>query len=260
MELEVFKAINKITEELAKTGIEKNRKNQQQGYAFRGIDDIYNTLASLLASTGLCIIPEVLERSQTERETQKGGVLFYTTVKVKYTLVSSKDGSQFVATTFGEAMDSADKSTNKAMSAAYKYLCLQVFCIPTEGDNDADATTPDSLKALKDEIKSEKAKATRELNKKVDEYNKQNADLHRRYEDLYKLIQGKTQIDQYNKDKILMGKVMDMLNELDKAGNTKAYDALNTLVNSKMIQIEPDEIPVDICEKGIKPEEYLQAG
>ena len=38
-------------------------------------------------------------------------------------------------------MDSGDKATNKAMSAAYKYAALQTFCIPTEGDNDADATT-----------------------------------------------------------------------------------------------------------------------
>lgn len=29
------------------------------------------------------------------------------------------------------------------MSAAYKYACLQTFCIPTEGDNDADVTTPE---------------------------------------------------------------------------------------------------------------------
>ena len=109
---------------------------------------------------------------------------------------------------------------------------------------------------LKNEIKSEKAKATRELNKKADEYN----DLEKRARDMYKLVKDKPQIDQYNKDKILMGKIMDILNELEKAGNKTAYDALNNLVNSKMIQIEPDEIPVDICEKGIKPEEYLQAG
>jgi hypothetical protein len=38
-------------------------------------------------------------------------------------------------------MDSGDKATNKAMSAAYKYAALQTFCIPTEGDNDADAVT-----------------------------------------------------------------------------------------------------------------------
>jgi hypothetical protein len=40
-------------------------------------------------------------------------------------------------------MDSADKATNKAMSAAYKYACLQTFCIPTEGDNDADSHHPE---------------------------------------------------------------------------------------------------------------------
>jgi len=38
-------------------------------------------------------------------------------------------------------MDSGDKSSNKAMSAAYKYAAFLMFCIPTEGDNDADQTT-----------------------------------------------------------------------------------------------------------------------
>ena len=40
-------------------------------------------------------------------------------------------------------MDRSDKATNKAMSAAYKYAALQAFAIPTEGDNDADASTPE---------------------------------------------------------------------------------------------------------------------
>lgn len=149
MELQVFKAINSVQASLVKEGIAKDRRNAQQGYNFRGIDDIYNTLSGLLAENGLCILPEVLERTQVERVTQKGGVMFYTSVKVRYTLVSSVDGSSFATVTFGEAMDSADKSTNKAMSAAYKYMCLQVFCIPTEGDNDADGTTPDTLKPQK---------------------------------------------------------------------------------------------------------------
>ena len=43
--------------------------------------------------------------------------------------------------TFGEAMDSGDKATNKAMSAAYKYAALQAFAIPTEGDNDTENHT-----------------------------------------------------------------------------------------------------------------------
>lgn len=138
----VFTAINKVTFELAKVGISKDRRNQQQGYSFRGIDDIYCALATLLAENNLCIIPRVISRECTERTTAKGGVLFYTTVFVEYDFISAIDGSKHTASVFGEAMDSADKSTNKAMSAAYKYACLQTFCIPTEGDNDADAHTP----------------------------------------------------------------------------------------------------------------------
>lgn len=140
--LEVYKSINAVMSALAKTGISKDHKNAQQGYKFRGIDDIYNTLATLLSDNNLVICPTVKKREQLERTTIKGGVIFYTSVDVDYTIVSSKDGSSFTTSVCGEAMDSADKSTNKAMSAAYKYLCLQLFCIPTEGDNDADATTP----------------------------------------------------------------------------------------------------------------------
>lgn len=141
--LKVYSAINEITKELSENGgISKDRKNTLQGYAFRGIDDIYNTLAKLLAKHHLCIIPNIIDRVQEERTTIKGGTIFYTTVKAEYNIVSADDGSKHTAVVFGEAMDSADKSTNKAMSAAYKYLCLQTFCIPTEDDNDADATTP----------------------------------------------------------------------------------------------------------------------
>ena len=139
----IYETINKIQAALAKTGISKDRKNQQQGYAFRGIDDVYGALAPLLAEHGVCVFPRATERTCVERQTQRGGALFYVTVRVEFDFVSSIDGSVHTCITYGEAMDSADKATNKAMSAAYKYACLQTFCIPTEGDNDADATTHD---------------------------------------------------------------------------------------------------------------------
>lgn len=137
----VYKAIAAVQGELATTGISKDRKNQQQGYAFRGIDDVYGAISPLLAKHGLVIIPRGQGRTVTERETKAGGALFYTTVDVEFDFVSVEDGSKHTAKMFGEAMDSGDKSTNKAQSAAYKYLCLQTFCIPTEGDNDADSQT-----------------------------------------------------------------------------------------------------------------------
>ena len=137
----VYKAIAAVAGDLAKTGIAKDRKNAQQGYNFRGIDDMYNTLAPLLSQHGLVILPRVTDRSCVERQTRNGGALFYTTVAVEFDFVAVEDGSKHTVTTFGEAMDSGDKSTNKAMSAAYKYAVMQAFAIPTEGDNDADATT-----------------------------------------------------------------------------------------------------------------------
>jgi len=84
-------------------------------------------------------------------------VLFYVVVDAEYDFISAEDGTRHTAKVYGEAMDSADKATNKAMSAAYKYACLQTFCIPTEGDNDADGTThevqPEAPPAFDNEAK-----------------------------------------------------------------------------------------------------------
>ena len=142
-EKQVYVAIAAVTKEMSKFGISKDRKNQQQGYQFRGIDDVYNALSPVLAENNLCIIPRMIERDLLERSTKSGNALFYVTVKAEFDFVSAVDGSMHTAVTYGEAMDSADKATNKAMSAAYKYAAFQTFCIPTEGDNDADATTHD---------------------------------------------------------------------------------------------------------------------
>jgi len=140
--MKVYQAINKVQAALAKTGITKDRKNTQgSGYMFRGIDDVYNAIAPLLAEHGLCILPRVLSRHCDERQSKQGGALFYVVVDAEFDFVSAEDGTKHTVKTFGEAMDSGDKATNKAMSAAYKYACFQAFSIPTESDNDADGHT-----------------------------------------------------------------------------------------------------------------------
>lgn len=141
--MKVYAAINAIQRALAQDGIAKERTNEQQRYKFRGIDDIYNALAPLLAQHGLCILPRMQARECETRMAKSGGTIFTVTVHAKFDFVCSEDGSRHVVRTYGEAMDTADKATHKAMSAAYKYACIQAFCIPTEGDNDADANTPE---------------------------------------------------------------------------------------------------------------------
>lgn len=143
MNKKVYQAINRVQTALAKSGIAKDRTNQQgASYKFRGIDDVYNAISPLLGEHGLCILPRMIRRECQERQTAKGSAIFYVTVEAEFDFVSAEDGSIHTVKTFGEAMDMSDKATNKAMSAAYKYACLQAFAIPTEGDNDADASTP----------------------------------------------------------------------------------------------------------------------
>src|SRR4051794_14403269 len=111
----VYGAIAGVMGDLASSGISKDRKNVSQGYAFRGIDDVYNALAPALVKHKLVILPRVLSRTCEERESKSGGRMAYVTVDMEFDLVSSEDASAHTVRTSGEAMDSADKATNKAM-------------------------------------------------------------------------------------------------------------------------------------------------
>lgn len=140
-EKKIYKAIADIMGEIGAIG--KDRKNQQQGFMYRGIEDVMNTLQPLFKKYGVFIVPEVMEHSREERQTKSGGNLIYSIMKIRHHFTAD-DGSEVVSTTIGEGMDSADKASNKAMSIAFKYACFQVFCIPTEEMPDPDANTPEN--------------------------------------------------------------------------------------------------------------------
>jgi hypothetical protein len=155
--MNVYQAIGAVSKVMSQEGIGKGRTNSQQGYKFRGIDDVLNALSSALVNAGLVILPRCVSREVVERTTAKGSALFYVTCQVEFDLVSTEDGSKHTVCTYGEAMDSADKATNKAMSAAYKYLALLVFCIPTEAtpDTDADYSTYEVAAGMSEEVQAD---------------------------------------------------------------------------------------------------------
>jgi hypothetical protein len=136
----VYAAIAQASASLAKTGVSKSRRNEQQGYAFRGIDEVLNALNPALVDARLAITVVFRDRHVTERSTKSGQPLFSVTITGGFQINCAADGSFVYVTTIGEAMDTADKATNKAMSAAYKYMALLTFCIPLVGE-DADETT-----------------------------------------------------------------------------------------------------------------------
>lgn len=136
----IFKAIQSIKLDIKFIG--KERQNKIQNYSFRGIDDLYNALHEPMSKHGVFSVPTVLSEHREERPTKAGGVMIYTTLKVQYRFYAT-DGSHFDSVVIGEASDSGDKSSNKAMSAAHKYALIQVFDIPTNEDNDTENNSPE---------------------------------------------------------------------------------------------------------------------
>lgn len=121
--------------------IKKEKVNKQgEGFKYRGIDDVMNSLHQAFADAGVFITTEVLERTEKERQSRSGSALFYITSKIRFTF-HAEDGSSISSTVCGTAMDSGDKADNKCLSIGLKYALLQAFLIPTEDMAEPDAQT-----------------------------------------------------------------------------------------------------------------------
>jgi hypothetical protein len=138
----VYSAIHAVMAALGSVGINKDRTNEQQRFKFRGVDDVYAALNPLLVKHNLLMLPRVVARDSIERKSKSGSPLFASVVTIEFDFVSVDDGSKHTISGYGEGMDSADKSTAKASSIAYKYAVFQAFCVPLEGAMpDPDAET-----------------------------------------------------------------------------------------------------------------------
>lgn len=122
--------------------VAKGEFNTYDKYKFRGIDAVMNALGPAMRQNGIFCTPHVISHIQEARDSRKGEKLMYTIVHVEYTFYAD-DGSSVKADVYGEAMDRSDKSTNKAMSAAFKYALFQTFCIPTEDFIDTEIESPE---------------------------------------------------------------------------------------------------------------------
>lgn len=133
----VFTAINSVMRDAMPVG--KDQRNEQQRYNFRGIDDLMSTMAGPFRAHGVFTVPQQLEQT-TERRGEKMTAVRLT---MRY-YIYGPAGDCIIAEVPGEAFDFADKATNKAMSAAFKYLILQVFMVPIDARSidDGDHDTP----------------------------------------------------------------------------------------------------------------------
>ncbi len=119
-------------------GLTKEQQNKQQGFMYRGIDDAYNYLHDIFSKHQVFTVPRVTRIDREERMSKAGSVLMYTLLTVEYDFVAI-DGSIVTTCVIGEAMDSGDKSCNKALSIAHKLALFQITMLPTMLSADADA-------------------------------------------------------------------------------------------------------------------------
>ena len=138
---QIYAALCRVMKRVEVVG--KNRKNPQQGYSFRGIDDIVAHCQMVMAEEGIVIVPRVVEQQRETVATKSGGTMASVRLTVDHTFYAA-DGSSVVCTTVGEAMDSGDKASNKSMSAALKYALTETLLIPTyEVDRDIEEHSPE---------------------------------------------------------------------------------------------------------------------
>lgn len=132
--------------------IAKEGRNAAQGYSFRGVDQVFNSLQPIFSKHGVIITVEILELRRDERPSKSGGVMAFVTIRARYNFVA-KDGSSISTESAGEGCDTSDKATPKALSIALKYALLETFLVPTadskdpENDSHELAPMPDKPKA-----------------------------------------------------------------------------------------------------------------
>ena len=142
----IYKKIADVMRDVG--AVAKTQKNEQQKFMYRGVDAVMNAIAPAFQKHGVFMTPTILENTRESRVTKNGTAMNYSICKIEYKFFA-EDGSSISATVIGEAMDSADKATNKAMAVAFKYACFQVLCIPTEEMQDPDAEYIEAAPAQK---------------------------------------------------------------------------------------------------------------
>jgi len=141
----IYKKMSEVMRDIGSIG--KDQKNQAQGFKFRGIDQFVNSLYPALTKHGVFMAPRCVseqhELKEVTRGSGKAGVDKHVTIMMEYDFFAEDGSKVTVGPIPAEGLDSGDKATNKALSAALKYALIQTFAIPTEDMAEADLESPE---------------------------------------------------------------------------------------------------------------------
>lgn len=107
-------------------------------YNFRGVDRVVNAVGPALRRHGVLVLPtKILSVEYRETRTSKGNPMQECTVTVQWTVRGPKGDDLPPLESAGQATDTQDKATSKAISVAQRVLFLTSLQIPTQ-DPDVD--------------------------------------------------------------------------------------------------------------------------
>lgn len=134
----IYGAIAKVMAEVGGIAKGDQAPSQMGGYQYRGIESMTRKLQTLCGQHGVIIWPAARVVEAPPSIGMKEGWLDWR-VEVTWS-VAGVDGIALdpPPVTVGIGRDNVDKGINKAMTAAYKYLLLQLFMV-SDGKDDTDA-------------------------------------------------------------------------------------------------------------------------
>lgn len=141
----IYKKMSEVMKEVG--FIAKAQTNQAQGFKFRGIDQFVNALYPALTKHGVFMTPRATQFTQEVRDVVrangKAAVDKHVAIMMEYDFFAEDGSKVTVGPIPAEGLDSGDKATNKALSAALKYALIQTFSIPTVDMAEADLDSPE---------------------------------------------------------------------------------------------------------------------
>lgn len=147
---QIHTALNNVMRDVG--AVKKNDRNDFQNFMFRGVDAVVNAVYPALVEHKVTVQPKVLQYDYSTIDVGKGNQskpMGHARVIVEYTFTSAEDGSSASAAAAGEAFDSGDKATPKAMSVALRTALLQALMLPTD-EPEPDAQTYERAAKVED--------------------------------------------------------------------------------------------------------------
>lgn len=222
-ELNIYQKMSAITNELRRVAKNLNVGVGQSSYKAVGEADVLDSVKPLEEKYGVYSYPfsrklvesEILENEALDYKTKEKIIKkqFFMRVETIYRFVNVDKPEEFIeTTTYGDGMDSQDKSPGKAMTYADKYALLKGYKIVTGDDPDQNASE-DIKKSVKPTYNK-----PQQQNKPIQAPIQQNDD----------------DIDALKQEKIDKIKVASLESEIARTGSNKA----NMLKKYKVANIE----------------------